>query len=214
MIAILASLCTVNSITNNKTSLGGYVPVHGRVHSTAGRSMLNMKRSQCTRCENRICDRGKKTLCIKHYRFFQMRHTAGSYGKTVPSWEHLEETCPANMKCQDCGCSMNWRRADGNKTCATLQHYRDGTMAIVCWSCNSRHRAMPGDTYRQLPPNHKYCPSCKMVKMADDFYRSRAKETVMGLTTYCKPCSDDRTYKWRSENMAKHASYNRRYHNR
>lgn len=106
---------------------------------------------------------GHQHLCDKHYRFGQMRANAKRNGKLVPTRNELSIMRGVELVCPDCGVKMNWRSIDGMNTVASLQHYRDGTMAIVCRACNTRHAFMPDDTYREMPKDQKLCPCCKQI---------------------------------------------------
>ena len=61
--------------------------------------------------------------------------------------QNLKKCREPISECPECGTAMNWFTADGASTVATIQHYRDGTIAIVCKSCNTRHAFMDGDSY-------------------------------------------------------------------
>lgn len=66
-------------------------------------------------------------------------------------------------------------------------------MAIVCRSCNTRHASMDGDSYRDMPKDHKQCPACKKIKPATSFFLDNNRGGVLRRTSYCKPCSQERT---------------------
>ena len=112
---------------------------------------------------------GNQSLCDRHYRFGQMRSGAKRHGKLVPTRNELEAMRGADLICPDCKTKMNWRSKDGTQSVASLQHYRDGSMAIVCRSCNTRHAFMLGDSYREMPKDHKQCPCCKTIKPLTEF---------------------------------------------
>lgn len=154
----------------------------------------------CSRCGAvAVRKQGHQWLCARHYRFGQMRSKAQQLGKAVPSHADLEamlhDTCP------DCGVVMNLLRRDGeqHKT-ATLQHYRDGTLAIVCLSCNTRHASMPGDTYRDMPKDHKQCPHCETVKPFDSYSADNGRSGHMKLKSWCKQCSGASHTTWQRNN--------------
>lgn len=154
----------------------------------------------CSRCGAEAVRRqGHQWLCSRHYRFGQMRSLARRRGKAVPAHEDLDrmlrDTCP------DCGIVMNllMRKGEAHRT-ASLQHYRDGSMAIVCLSCNTRHASMPGDTYRQMPKDHKRCPQCEQVKPFADFSRDNGRSGPMKLKSWCKQCSSAAHTEWQRNN--------------
>ena len=99
---------------------------------------------------------GRNNMCEKHHRFKQMQKTAKGDKKYVPSFFELEKLVPDNMICQDCGIEMHWIDDDKRPSGAVLQHYRDGTLGIVCCSCNTKHGIMVGDSYRDVPAGHVF----------------------------------------------------------
>lgn len=155
---------------------------------------------------------GRSNMCAKHVRFSQMQKTARQDEKYVPPIYELESLVPADMVCPDCGVLMHWIDDDNRAAGAILQHYRDNTLGIVCASCNTKHGLMPGDSYRELPEGHKYCPTCKTIKPLDMFYvrRDGVKEYPM---TKCKPCNRAAHKKWREANPTKYADTNKRNNN-
>lgn len=126
-------------------------------------------------------------LCGRHYRFRQMRVTAKRHGKAVPTPEQLEALCPRDMRCQDCGAAMQWLAVEGYSTVITLQHYRDGTLGLVCMMCNLKHAKMPGDSYRAWPKDQRKCPRCTQIKSLPEFYTERRGNRTR-LTSWCKVC--------------------------
>lgn len=166
----------------------------------------------CTVCgSSDAIARGTRRLCEKHYRYEQMRYTAKKHGKRVPYMEELAAMHNDNLDCPDCGVQMNWLSANGKATVASLQHYRDGTMTIVCRSCNTRHAYMDGDTYRDTPKDCKVCPSCKTLKAASEFYKDASRSGPLKRTSRCKGCMRELLYEWRRNSGGKFAEYQREY---
>lgn len=154
---------------------------------------------------------GHQFLCAKHYRFGQMRSLAKRRGLAVPDHEVLHEISSSDMKCPDCGRQMNWLSVDGMSSVASLQHYRNGSFGIVCRSCNTRHAYMPGDSFRDIPADHKYCPSCKTSKPRDDFYVDNGRSGELKTKSHCKECSDKSIDIWRNSNREKYNESQRNY---
>ena len=150
-------------------------------------------------------------MCEKHYRYVQMRYTAKRHGKRIPYMEELAAMHTDDLECPDCGVKMNWLSENGAATVASLQHYRDGTMTIVCRSCNTRHAFMDGDTYRHSPKDCKLCPSCQKLKPAKEFYRDRSKAGLLKRTSKCRDCMKEKLYEWRRKSGGKYAEYQREY---
>lgn len=156
----------------------------------------------CQWCSSeRFRKQGRIWLCKKHYRFQQMRVRAKSDGKAVPSYVDLQsmlDALPAYMECPHCRRKMNWLSKEGTQTVITLQHYRDGQMGLICLSCNTRHAAMPDDSFVDLPSGHKLCPSCGKVKPHSDFYKDNSR--YMSVKTYCKECAYGKFRNWVANN--------------
>lgn len=167
---------------------------------------------KCSRCDlDATIKQGNQWLCDKHYRFGQMRVLAKRRGKLVPSHDLLESLAFHGMGCPDCGVTMNWRAKDGQATVASLQHYRDGSLGIVCRSCNTRHAFMDGDTYRDLPSNFKFCPGCKQEKPATEFSVDNGRSGPLKRKSKCKSCSNAAVKKWKEENREQYNEYQRNW---
>lgn len=86
-------------------------------------------------------------------RMTQMKKCAKKAGKYVPTDEEIKNLPGFDLVCPDCGKEMLVTSRNNPKKrnrVMSLQHYRDGTLALVCISCNSRHGKMKGDSYRDL----------------------------------------------------------------
>lgn len=166
----------------------------------------------CSVCKDAATiKQGNQNLCDKHYRFGQMRSSAKRNGKAVPTRSQLDQMIGLSLDCPDCGIRMNWRSKDGKATVATLQHYRNGDMGIVCLSCNVRHSSMPGDTYREMDKTNKLCPSCGIIKNLSCFYSDRSREGIAKRKSHCNECSHQHISKWRKEKADEYNAYQRRY---
>ena len=167
---------------------------------------------KCSRCK---CDatikQGNQHLCDMHYRFGQMRNTAKQSGKEVPSHASLHVMVNDQMLCPDCGVKMNWRSKNGKSTVASLQHYRSGRMSIVCLSCNTRHASMEGDSYCDMPKDHKRCPSCLEIKPAVEFSTDNTRSGTLKRKSICKSCSDEKVNQWKERNRDEYNTYQRAY---
>lgn len=152
----------------------------------------------------------KKRTCNKHARFLQMQHAAKIDKKYVPSIYELERLSPKDMICQDCGKTMHWIDNENRSDGAVLQHYRNGTLGIVCLSCNTKHGMMPGDSYRDIPKGHKLCRSCKTIKPLDMFYKRKDGEKEYPMTK-CKACNIEAHRKWRESNPEKYKASNKKH---
>lgn len=169
---------------------------------------------KCYICgESSIHRHSRSNMCEKHHRFWQMQKVAKSDKKYVPSIYEIEKIVPVDMVCQDCGIKMHWIDNDNRASGAVLQHYRDGTLGIVCMSCNSKHGHMDGDSYRELPKNHKLCNKCKTIKPLSEFGK-RAKNGKDGSNypkSSCKSCLTKKLNEWRQLNMNKYLAMNKKH---
>lgn len=149
----------------------------------------------CARCPKIASHKqGHQWLCPKHYRFGQMRASAARRGLLVPSHNELERMSSERMVCWDCGRPMNWLGRDGKDSVINLKQYRDSSLGLVCRSCSTRHTFAPGDSYRDQPKDHKFCPSCEKVKPLSD-YDLTAGHGFRGNASYCKACASITHYK-------------------
>lgn len=141
---------------------------------------------------------GHQLLCVKHYRFGQMRATAKRRGLLVPSLNDLEQALQSlsAMQCPYCAVTMNWRGADGQASVVTLQHYRSGAIGFLCRSCNTRHAFFEGDDFMTIPQDHKRCPDCRLILPLTEFCIDRSGR-FMDRKTYCRQCSANRHKAWR-----------------
>lgn len=166
----------------------------------------------CSRCKSpALRKQGNQYLCVKHYRFGSMRSRARKDGKLVPTHEELELMSQQGDSCPDCHRKMNWLAKDGAATVVTLQHYRDGTMSLVCLSCNTRHASMPGDTYRDMPNDHKRCPSCDQAKPSTEFTTDNSRSGELRRKSSCRECSDKKVNAWKESNRERYNEYQRQY---
>lgn len=132
--------------------------------------------------------------CPKHYRFREMRGKAQQGYKTVPSWDECEEMLQPCLnekgelgKCPYCRRQMRWKCGNNKKRSATisLQHNHDGTMGLICTSCNAGHGPSKlGDAYLDIPTDEKYCPDCDEIKLRAQFPKNR----VWRNGPICKEC--------------------------
>lgn len=131
-------------------------------------------------------------FCAKHLRFYRMRAVAASKGKSVPSLRELNDLLAQDMRCPVCDRRMNWFASDGRSTMITLQHDRSGPHRLICHACNSRHAQMPGDSFYDLPPEHKRCPKCSMAKPFSQFHKNYTDGRWKNLSQICKSCTAKR----------------------
>ena len=159
---------------------------------------------KCYVCGNDSIKRlGRSNSCEKHHRFMQMQKTAKNDGKYVPSIYEIEKLVPIDMKCIDCNCLMHWIDNENRRHGAVLQHYRDGTLGIVCLSCNTKHGLMLGDSYRDVPVGEKFCRFCKTIKPLSMFSLRKDGKRPYPVTK-CKSCSHKALIAWRTNNPIKY----------
>lgn len=164
---------------------------------------------KCYVCGDQSIKRhGRSNMCEKHHRFLQMQKTAKMDKKYTPSLYEIEKLVPADMVCQDCGILMHWIDDERRSSGAVLQHYRDGTLGIVCFSCNVKHGLMPGDSYRDVPKGFKLCTCCKTMKPISDFGKRSVSEGSYPKSK-CKRCDLEAQKKWRSQNLDRYKELNK-----
>jgi len=169
---------------------------------------------KCYLCgELSIKRHGRTNMCEKHHRFIQMQKTAKYDKKYVPSIYEIEKLVPIDMKCQDCGDLMHWIDDENRSSGAVLQHYRNGSLGIVCHACNVKHGNMSGDLYREVPKNHKLCGFCKTIKPLTMFNVRRDGKKNYPMTK-CKECNHKHVLEWRKNNPEKYIETNRRNNER
>lgn len=154
----------------------------------------------CSQCSETACiKQGHIWLCPRHYRMGQMRANAKRHGKTVPTKEHLAaliESC--KMVCPACDRKMNWRSKDGASIVITLQHNRDGSFAVICLGCNTRHHFFQGDSYFTRDKTKHPCRDCGEELPRKDFAKDASRP--LGIKPYCKKCAYERYKQWASRN--------------
>jgi hypothetical protein len=110
-------------------------------------------------------------------KFRMMIGCARKYGKAEPTMEEIEGMVPDDLVCI-CGRQMlmfagRWTRAET----MTLQHWDDGSMSIVCQSCNSTHSRLGDDIFFCTPAGACWCAECQEYKPESLFgnYAGRSK---------------------------------------
>lgn len=154
-----------------------------------------MRSIDLQKCQS--CDRDatyidkQRRYCDIHYRFNQMRNGAWKYKKYVPTTQELESLIPEEMKCPECNVVMVWRRGiydKGVNNQITLQHWRNGEVSLICLSCNARHASMEGDSYKDMPKDHKFCPRCKTIQHESNFCVKNSR-AVLKRNSVCNVCN-------------------------
>ncbi|MDR0474545.1 MAG: hypothetical protein LBH43_12845 [Treponema sp.] len=169
----------------------------------------------CSKCENgAVIKQGHQWLYEKHYRFGSMRTKAKRDKKTVPTFEKLESILPDDVKCPSCKRKMNWRQKDGVSMVITLQHNRDGSIQLLCLSCNTRHAKRQGDSfYNENPETEKLCPKCGTVKPLNCFTTDNSKRWK-NKKSLCKECANKAHDKWLKNNKEKQNEWRRKHYHR
>ncbi len=170
---------------------------------------------KCKWCESAAARKqGRIWLCEKHYRFQQMRTKSRSCRKSVPTYEELQcmHDQLDSMACPSCERKMNWLGIDGPSTVITIQHDRAGGHRLICRSCNVKHMGMPGDSFFNLPNNHRWCPKCKNTMETGKFCldSNRTSKTK----TYCRSCSSKMHADWVRKTRETYNENRRRYYHK
>lgn len=143
--------------------------------------------SKCSKCDSPAVRRTwRVNWCAKHYRFSSMRQVAQARKLYAPTFDEMQEMVDSldGMKCPHCERKMNWLLKENAALVITLQHYRNGTIGVLCKSCNSRHAAQPGDEFTEIPLTHKRCHKCSQVLPRTAFGRNRGR-----TRSACKTCN-------------------------
>lgn len=156
---------------------------------------------------------GRVNVCEVHGRLLQMQHAAKADKKYVPSLWELQALIPSGMICKDCNEVMHWVDGENRQRGAVLQHYRDGSLAIVCFSCNTKHGLMPGDMYRDILRGQKLCRACKTIKPIEAFSVRKDAKKVYPVSK-CKPCSHNAYVAWRIANPDKYKALNKKHNDK
>lgn len=171
----------------------GYCTAHN-VQFTKGQTLrpIEKRTPQGHHHVCRYCDRPAtihrvhRHACFIHCRIDPMQTCARSRGLYTPTAEELvslfNDLITKGMKCGHCQSVMVWNGRAANVV--TLQHDRNGTIRLLCLSCNSRHYTYPGDEFYNYPLNWAFCPMCKTAKHESNFYRKRNGRR----SSYCKSC--------------------------
>lgn len=161
--------------------------------SRRGRSFGELAMCECDRCVGASKPWGRGHFCDKHYRFNQMRCSARTYRKVVPSWECLESLFLSlvDMACPHCHRKMNWRQHDGADTVVSLQHWNDGRISLICHSCNVRHSRVGDEVFLKLTRDTKPCVRCKEILPLKAFSRS-GSQGYARRHNICKDCCNTR----------------------
>lgn len=79
----------------------------------------------------------KSLHCLCCFRARRMIYGARKYNKYYPDFEILRQMLHDNRLCPVCGKIMLWKAGKLKADVATLQHYKDGSIGIMCHSCNT-----------------------------------------------------------------------------
>lgn len=173
-----------------------------------------MNNKRCCVCSSTVTKtRRRQELCDRHYRLRQMRYKATADGVYSPSMIELEQLVDrCGMVCPACGVNMCWMGDGEKKRQVTLQHNRDGTIQLLCLSCNSRHQHFDGDSYYVWDHTKKKCKQCGAVQDKCQFWRNKSNPD--GLQSYCKMCKIARDKLYNSERREQCNAMRRRYYHR
>lgn len=148
-----------------------------------------MKCSRPACNDEAVRQHGNANYCEVHSRIQMMRANAQTQGKYKPTIEEMEALIPEVMCCPVCNLEMQWA-ADDRKQSVSLQHWANGTISLVCLSCNSRM------TFTEdIPPEgHRRCHVCKETKPEEQFSQRESGKPHSA----CKLCSALKTREYRA----------------
>jgi hypothetical protein len=140
---------------------------------------------------------GELHYCVPCYRIHLMRRAAKAARKVVPTFGEVLAMVPADMKCPCCQTAMHWHGKAPRTFQVTLQHWRDGSLGLICYRCNTRERNYPDDaSIFNVPHDHKLCPKCRQTKSFEDFGTTTGGYAL----SYCRPCANEQAKKYLAEN--------------
>ena len=162
------------------------------------------------KCSRRDCEReaekrhsASMMYCRRCYRIMKMLDASRRrYPGVVTTWKEIaklwDET-EARGTCPHCLNPMPLYSEDGKrKGMATIQHYDNGTLGIICLTCNLAHsKSELRDKLFSLRLDQKYCHDCKQIKSRDDFHN---QSRFCGRMTYCKQCQNARNKRIKERN--------------
>lgn len=133
-------------------------------------------------------------FCVLHWRIRAMRNSSRTNQKYIPSVAEIEAIIPESMLCPKCGRRMFWTQSHGDAALTlSLQHNLDGSIGILCRSCNAREDDFPNGTFMKVPLDLKFCAKCLKLFPLCEFQKHGSADKWNGLGSYCKPCHRQRT---------------------
>lgn len=135
---------------------------------------------------------GRNIYCARCSKINHMlRNTHHDYPDRAISWAEIDALLKgaeaADLICPHCKDRMFYDLRAGRKHIATIQHYRDGSLGIICFGCNAKHgRHKLGDAVYLIPEGHKSCSTCARVLPLAAFGSNRS--TVTGRSHECREC--------------------------
>lgn len=135
----------------------------------------------------------RQRYCSFHKKVLNSIICAKRRGKSVLPFSEIESLFLNTKNCRGCGVSLDpfLRIVKGSPraNAPTLQHDRNGSLSVLCLSCNiSEGKSKIGEMFLDLV-GEKSCPVCEMVLSHDSFYVFKSGENVGKLYPICKACS-------------------------
>lgn len=141
------------------------------------------------------CDMIEKELARQ--KASRMISAARAKHKSVPDRDDLIAQLESSDSCPQCGVKYDESR---QRTRATLQHWNDGRISLLCFSCNSRHRDAGDAAFKNISATTKSCYMCKAVLPLDAFNRGHR---FGGRDTRCRECCKVHKRKLRDRRKAR-----------
>ena len=144
----------------------------------AGEKRHTATTSYCRRCYRLLKILG---YCRRRY-----PHRPTDWNELDALWTEAEDF----PFCPHCSKAMIFYPPRQRRGMATIQHYDDGRLGVICLGCNLAHsKSELGDGLFALKPNEKFCPDCGEIKDRDEFH---IQNRFNGRVSYCKPCQNAR----------------------
>lgn len=128
-------------------------------------------------------------------KIYMMSYNSAKNGKAFVSTKTIIKLLESsNMLCHGCGQQMVWFAKENTRRVMSLQHNKDGTLELICRSCNTRHSFCPEDSYYTCDPNLQFCRRCKQWKPLVNFGHKTSK--INKRESYCYQCNSDYANAW------------------
>ena len=140
---------------------------------------------------------GSGAYCKFHYKCNSMMASSNNnpnYPSTTMGVMNkmLRECYDKGLKCPHCEKQMLLHSSEGSrKDVVSIQHNLDGSLQLLCLSCNTSHGNYRSDAiFYKMEEGRKNCTGCKEWLPFEMFSKNKCEAS--GLQTKCKKCESIR----------------------